>query len=232
MADRKENLLKIIIEEYVRSANPVGSSLVVEKYFPDLSSATIRNDMSELEERGLICQPHISAGRVPTVRGYKYYLDYLITPGKISKKNQLFLDELFKKFKADNDNIKGLAKKIADLSEEAVLVGFAPRDVYYTGLSNLFRQPEFSQVSLIYSLTEIIDHLDEVMANIFNQVENEVRVLLGEENPFGVMSAAVLTKYQIGGRSGLIGILGPNRMNYIENINLIDYSRERLNKIK
>ena len=72
--ERQNNLLKVVIEEYVDSASPVGSSLIVSKYFQDLSSATIRNDMAELEKQGLIFQPHPSAGRVPTITGYRKYL--------------------------------------------------------------------------------------------------------------------------------------------------------------
>lgn len=227
---RQDNLLQVIIEEYIESAEPVGSNLIAEKYFKDLSSATIRNEMVGLEEKGLIFQPHPSAGRAPTIKGYQYYLAHFLSEGKISEKNKRALGEL--KLSSDRESIKSLAKALAELAQEAVLVGFAPSDVYYTGISNLFRQPEFAQPGLIYSMSDVIDHLDEVMAQIFNQIDEKVKVLIGQENPFGALSSAILVKYHLGRADGLIGILGPNRMDYCQNLGLIEYSQRILEKIK
>lgn len=227
MAEKKDNLLKIIVEEYIQSASPIGSGLIAEKYLKDISSATVRNYMAQLEEEGLIFQPHTSAGRIPTLSGYQYYLDNFVGQGaEISARNKKELDNL--KVKTDRDSIKNLAKKLAEISTGAILIGFGSSDVYYTGISNLFRQPEFSHPGLIYSMTDIIDHLDEVMAMVFNQIDKSVEVLIGEKNPFGENSSVVLAKYKSSKQDGLIGILGPNRMNYGENIGLIKYSQELL----
>ena len=193
-ASRKDNLLKIIVEEYIDSAEPVGSGLIAQKYFKDLSSATIRNDMAELEEEGLIHQPHTSAGRVPTLAGYRYYLDNFVSEGKISGKSKKDLDELSKDLTSDRESVKSLAKSLAEISNEAVLIGFSSSDVYYTGISNLFRQPEFAEQDIVYSISEIIDHLDEVMANIFDRVEGRAQILIGRDNPFGESSSVVLVK--------------------------------------
>lgn len=230
MADRRDNLLKIIVEEYIKSANPVGSSFVTEKYFKDLSSATIRNEMADLENEGLICQPHTSAGRIPTIDGYKYYLDNFADSSEISAKNKEELDRLAKNMDQKRDGIKDLAKTIASASDAATLVGFSPNDIYYTGISNIFRQPEFSHHTLIYSMSEVIDHLDEVIAKIFDQIGSNIEVLIGRDNPFGEMSSVVITKCKTGDQNGLLGILGPNRMNYQENISLLKYAQEILNK--
>ncbi len=74
MDNRKSRLLNSIIEEYIDSAEPVGSGLIVEKYNLNVSPATVRNEMMELEKEGFIYQPHTSAGRVPTEAGYKFYV--------------------------------------------------------------------------------------------------------------------------------------------------------------
>lgn len=229
MADRKDNLLKAIVEEHIGSASPVGSGLIAEKYFPDLSSATIRNDMAQLEADGLIYQPHTSAGRVPTAFGYQYYLDRFYTPQDVGLANCKDLDDL--SLSADRQGIKTLAKKLADLCTEAVLVGFSANDVYYTGIANLFRQPEFAKLPLVHSLSEVIDHLDEVMANIFKRIDDEPLVLIGDNNPFGNDSSAIITGYQLAGERGIIGILGPNRMDYKENISLLKYSQKLLSNL-
>ncbi|MEK7167658.1 MAG: hypothetical protein AAB791_01505 [Patescibacteria group bacterium] len=231
MDSRKDNLLKIIVEEYIRSANPVGSQLVCEKYLPEVSPATIRNEMAELEENGLVSQPHVSAGRIPTLAGYKYYLEKFVGEGKIVSKHKQILDDLSQGMNSDRESLKNLAKALAEISEEAVLVGFSPLDVYYTGISNLFRQPEFLHHQSVFSMSEIIDHLDEVMAEVFSQVTEKAKIFLGEENPFGNMSSVVLAKCRLGNGEGLIGIMGPNRMNYEENLGLLKYSQEIFNNL-
>ena len=232
MESRKDNLLKIIVEEYIESANPVGSSLVVDKYLPELSSATIRNEMAQLEEDGLICQPHTSAGRIPTALGYRRYIDNFIGEGKISEKDWQQLERLARELPADEAGIKTLAKALAEISDSTILVGFAASNVYYTGISNLFKQPEFAQHQLVFSMSEIIDHLDEVMGKIFYEIESEALILLGRENPFGEMSSVILVKYDQAGVSGLIGILGPSRMDYKRNLGLLKLTQEIINGLK
>lgn len=78
MDDRKEKILRAATDEYISSAEPVGSRTIARKYDLGLSPATIRNEMSDLEEGGYLQQPHTSAGRIPSVRGYRYYVDALM----------------------------------------------------------------------------------------------------------------------------------------------------------
>src|SRR5262245_57801820 len=75
--DRKAAVLRAIVEQYVASAQPVGSATVTRTAALGVSAATVRNEMSSLERDGYITQPHTSAGRVPTDRGYRYYVDHL-----------------------------------------------------------------------------------------------------------------------------------------------------------
>lgn len=82
--DRKKRVLKAIIEEYINTAEPVSSGSIVEHYIPDCSSATIRNEMAELEQLGYIEKPHTSAGRIPSVKGYRFYVDELLNDENIS----------------------------------------------------------------------------------------------------------------------------------------------------
>ena len=83
LTERRQKLLQFIIEEYVTTAQPVGSNAIVEKYGMPVSSATIRSEMAQLEEDGYIAQPHTSAGRVPTDAGYRYYVEALMRAEKI-----------------------------------------------------------------------------------------------------------------------------------------------------
>lgn len=84
MDDRKKKILQAIVEEYIETAEPVSSKALVEKHELDYSSATIRNDMAELEKVGLLDKPHTSAGRVPSAQGYRYYVDQLLNYNNIT----------------------------------------------------------------------------------------------------------------------------------------------------
>lgn len=227
LSDRKNDLLKLIVEEYIKSAVPVSSGFIVEKYFPDLSSATIRNDMADLEKNGFICQPHTSAGRIPTVLGYKSYLDNFVVDGEITEKEKVVLDKI-----ESNDyrqKIKDMAKTLADLSSNAIFVGFSKNDYFYTGISNLFRQPEFKENAYIYTMSEIIDHLDEALYNLAVNIQpQEVKVLLGNDNPFGEFSSVIVAKYDLNNNSSMIGLLGPCRLDYKKGLGLINYAKNLL----
>ncbi|MFA5020662.1 MAG: hypothetical protein WC517_01210 [Patescibacteria group bacterium] len=226
MEDRQNNLLKCIIEEYIKTALPVSSSLIAEKYFSDLSSATIRNEMAELEVAGYVMQPHTSAGRIPTLSGFKYYVDNLEVEEKLSAKDEDKLDELV--LSNDREDIKVLAKKLAELSNDAVVIGFSPLDIYHTGLSNLFSQPEFIDNESVCSMSQIIDGLDNIMERVYLTASDNGEVVLGNDNPFGDDCSAVVAKIIFDGEEIVVAILGPRRMDYSRNLSLIDYIQKKL----
>lgn len=93
LTDRKDKLLKLIVEEYISSANPVGSLVLCDKL--KFSSATIRNEMAELEELGYLEKTHISSGRIPSEKGYRYYVDNLMEPKKMTGEDMLKLQRVF-----------------------------------------------------------------------------------------------------------------------------------------
>lgn len=92
LTEREERILAAIIRDYVRTAKPVSSQAVVRRSGLDVSSATVRNVMRSLEERGLIRQPHTSAGRVPADGGYRYYVDRLMGPARLPERDRVRLD--------------------------------------------------------------------------------------------------------------------------------------------
>ena len=81
--DRKKEILQAIIEEYIQTAEPVSSNAIVQKYNLDYSSATVRNEMADLEKLGFLDKPHTSAGRVPSAKGYRFYVDELLKEDNI-----------------------------------------------------------------------------------------------------------------------------------------------------
>jgi len=230
MNQRQEHLLKIIATCYIKSAQPVSSKLICEAGEFDLSSATIRNEMAELEDEGYIFHPHTSAGRVPTEKGYRYYVEHFIEESPLPKRQQEALEHSFDAT-TGSDTFKQLARKLAELADSTVFIAFSPNDFYYTGLSNLLAQPEFTEREVMYNLTKVIDHFDRILPELFKSVE-DVDILIGNENPLAVDCSAVVTRYVVRGNSGLLGIVGPVRMDYQQNYGLIRFGQSLIKDLR
>jgi heat-inducible transcriptional repressor len=227
--DRKKQILEAIIKEHIATGAPVGSSNLVEKYKLDCSSATVRNIMAELEEEGLIRAPHTSAGRVPTEAAYKLYLTEVINKKKAKKIKDKDLKELDEALGGmDEISMHEAAKTLAALTDSAVFWAFHKNNLYYTGLSNLFQQPEFVNSGLVYNVSSVIDRLDEIIDDIFEKAKERAEIFIGEANPFGNFCSAILAKYRRGNQSGLFGILGPMRMDYERNLSLVEHILSKL----
>jgi heat-inducible transcriptional repressor len=225
MDKRKELILKTIIKEYIKTAMPVGSEGLVDRYNLDISSATVRNEMAELEEAGFIAQPHTSAGRIPTEKAYNFYLENLSEKKLTDSEIKIFEKLLGQKEEAD---LKQAAKALAKISGNAIFWAFHKHNLYYTGISNLLHQPEFSEAHMIYDISELIDRLDDIIGSIFNDLKFGPQVLLGSKNPFSAHCSAVITKYRFRDNVALMGILGPTRMNYEKNLALIKFINNKL----
>jgi heat-inducible transcriptional repressor len=228
LTERQNQLLAAIIEEYLKTAHPVGSVGLAEERNLPYSPATIRNEMQYLEDAGYLEQPHTSAGRIPTVKAWREYLKDILPDVELPEKRRVTLAKaLTAERRSDEDPVKALARTLADFVGETVIVGFTPHDVYYTGLSNLFGKPEFEALDLVREISAVVDHLDDVMEKLAPSVTEET-VLLGNENPFADECAVVVTRYQLPGRQPIIGILGPLRQDYSTNVGALRYARELL----
>ncbi len=225
MDKRKELILKTIIKEYIKTAMPIGSEGLVEKYNLDISSATVRNEMADLEEAGYIAQPHTSAGRIPTEKAYNFYLENLSEKKLSESEAKIFKEILAKK---EEMSFKQAAKIMAKISGNAIFWAFHKHNLYYTGVSNLLHQPEFSQADMIYDISGLIDRLDEIIGRIFNDLKFGTQIMLGAKNPFGAYCSVIITKYRLGDNVGLVGVLGPMRMNYEKNLALVKFINDIL----
>lgn len=209
MEQRLLDLLRRVVEDYVSTGEPVGSQRLVDEYRLDMSPATVRNWFAELEELGCLMQPHTSGGRIPTEKGFQEYVDTFIQLKPAAKRDQ---DALVQAWHSTQDaaRLKALAKTMAERSGQAVVVGLEREDTFYTGLSQLFSQPEFKQWQRVVTLTEILDHLDEVLATLRRSSYVEPQVLLGRACPFGAICGSAVVSLD----GAFIGILGPLRMDY------------------
>ncbi len=220
MHGRQKKILNIIVKEYIKTAEPVSSGLLVKKFNLPYSPATVRNELVKLEEEKFIYQPHTSAGRLPTAKAYDFYIKEL-KPKKITA--GFYLRQ------KNEESLKQAAKILAEKSGLAVFWALHRNNIYYTGISNLLSQPEFKRYEMAVDVSKVIDQMEDVIGNIYKQVEYEPRVLIGEANPFGSVLGTVMVKYQyrsaaakaITGRDGIFGIIGPMRMDYEQCLGLV-----------
>ncbi len=112
LSERRSRILALIVDDFVGSALPVGSQALVERHKLQLSSATVRNEMAALEDEGMITHPHTSAGRIPSNRGYRYYVSSLMPERKLSQQEQFTILHQFHQASRDLEEWVGLAASV------------------------------------------------------------------------------------------------------------------------
>lgn len=235
MNPRQKSILNAIIKEYIQTAEPVGSKILVEKYHFNLSSATLRHEMKEIEDMGFLTQPHTSAGRIPTDKGYRFFVDSLMGEKELTINEQRQLQAELLKTKAKYNRLaKSTAKLLSRLSDNLVISGMLDsQDVWEAGMPKLLKQPEFKNPDEVYDVAEALDLLDDNIDTLCDKVvaghrtikSKCVKVYIGKENPLHIKNCSMIVsqiKYP-SGEKGFIAIIGPKRMHYDKNISLLEH---------
>lgn len=234
MNQRQEKILECVIEEYTSTALPIGSKILVEKYKIKASPATIRNEMAELEEEGYLYQPHISAGRIPTDKGYRYFVEELMKDRELSKREQIKLQEELLKLKAQNMRLsRTSAKLLSGITGNLAISGILDKDEFDDfGMRDLLSEPEFQKLDDVCRLAETMDYIDEMFNKIVQEMkEGETKIFIGAENPIGKISncSMIVSPYKLSnGQRGVLALIGPKRMKYAKNKSLIEYIKKIL----
>lgn len=231
MTTRQKAILGAIVREYTETAEPVGSKVLVEKYFFKLSPATIRNEMKVLEDEKFIEQPHTSAGRVPTSRGYRLFVDTMINYVDLAKREQVKLENKLKHIRLSYDKVlKEAASMMAQISGNVALTEKDQEHAFCSGIANLLQLPEFADVEKACKLAEVFERLSEAIPEIDDETKSrragEVAVYIGPETKLTkeLDCSLVVSDYQLpSGERGHIAIMGPTRMKYDKNISLVRY---------
>ena len=214
--ERKKRVLSAIIKHFVETAEPVGSQTILVSYSFHVSPATIRNDMMSLENEGFIYQPHPSAGRIPTDKGYRAFVDEMVDYDKAREEALKALTTIRKEYKAEKVREK-LYDAVSLLSKATNLVSFAttpdnPR-TFFLGMSNVLKQPEFAQNSVqACEVIEVLERSDNFVTTLSQlDITSEIKTFIGDENilPQTQSCSIIVTKYQKDGFEGYLGILGP-----------------------
>jgi len=218
LAERQIKILKSVIEEYIETAEPVGSQALEKKYELGISPATVRNEMAALIKQGFLKQPHTSAGRVPTKQAFKFYVNQLVEEKELSTAEEVAAKEKVWDSRFDFDHLmKQAVKALAEKTQALAVANTDQGDLYHAGYANILQIPEFYDIDIARTILSLLDEA-EAINNLFSKSfgEEAVHLLLGDELGYDYLEPCgmVFTKFKAGDRSGSLGVIGPNRFNY------------------
>ncbi len=226
METRQANLLRLIIDDYIKTAEPVGSKYLVETYGLDISPATVRNEMSLLELDGFLRHAHTSSGRIPTEKAYQYYLKEFVQTDTVPQT----LDVEFSETPNKTNTIKTITKRLVEISGETAILAIDENSSQFTGVSNLFLKPEF--LDSASALGELVDQFDEVISDMFSRASSKPQVFIGSNNPFGDQMTTIIVRYDFPNTTGgILGLVGPMRMDYARNLALLAAAQKMIEQL-
>lgn len=221
--ERNDKIFDLIVRDYIETAEPVGSRSISQRHDLGLSPASIRNVMADLEEAGLIGQPHTSAGRVPTDRGYRYWVDSLMEPEELTDEEKGRIEDEMACARTFEGLAERLSKTLSEMTENAAVlyvknlrrVSFVSQvleelireqmidrffeeeaELFLDGAARLFNQPEFHDAALMRRLLAAFDDKMELARALVNNLpESRVQVHIGSENtPDGFEKVSFVSK--------------------------------------
>ena len=231
MTDRQRQILSAIVEQYAEVASPVGSNLLAKVF--GVSSATIRAEMADLERMGYIMQPHTSAGRVPTDKGYRFYVNNLAEDKEaaLERGASRALTARVQHGGLPERTIRNAVDTLVELTHNLGLATIG-NQLYMSGLSNLFGQPEFMQAGQVQQVAQLLDNLEPWLREA--APNQPLSVYIGRENPIGRSAGCslIISRFHspYSDRS-YIGVLGPTRQNYRDVTNLVRRTGEALESV-
>ncbi len=250
---RRDQIFDVIVRSYIETAEPVGSRAISRRHGLDLSSASIRNVMVDLEEMGYLKQPHTSAGRVPTDKGYRYWVDRLMAREEMPEKEKDWVRKQLAGARTLSTLKEKVSKIITELTENASMVYFKnmkrvsflnqlreemetrklmdrvedDSELFIEGIARIFEQPEFQDLRKIRILLHAFDDkYDLIQLLLKNLQEQGVQVHIGHEAAFrDLEDVSVVAKdcYVQRIAIGSIAVVGPTRMKYSKIVSVVEF---------
>jgi heat-inducible transcriptional repressor len=232
---RQQFILNLLVEAHIASAQPVGSRYLTERFQVPYSAATVRHEMGMLEEMGYLTHPHTSSGRVPTDTGYRYYVDHGLVQTKPNQQDSSDFECWQQEIRQEvqSGDLEACAEEalriLTALSEEVGLVvlgeGLSEREealrpvkLLIRGTTHLIEKPEFQDRHKIRNLFEAFEEKREISQWVTHETaEQGISVRIGRENEPAVLWECSIISAGYGSQkrhAGVIGVVGPRRMNY------------------
>lgn len=252
LTSRQEKILKLIVEKYIRQAQPVSSLQISGEYDFGICPATIRNEMTHLTKKEYLSQPHTSSGKVPTDRGYDFFVNGILGNDiQICQPWFAQLKQLEDEFEDINTLVQKSIKKLAAVSD-SLMMGYSPDYdfLYEDGWKELMLQPEFRSDEILKNFLKNLGEIEEKIEKFIsdekpkskdstkekNKKNNRmIKIFIGKNNPFFksddfslIISKINLPKTKKG---GILAIFGPKRMSYKKNIFLMNTASKFFNEL-
>ena len=223
ITERQKDILGSLVKEYIDSARPVSSHFLETEYDFGVCPATIRNEMQKLTDIGFLSQPHTSAGRVPTDKGYRFFVDNLINRNIEEADFQFEIEE---EIEDTHRLLQNLTRQLAAASSNLALSYLADEKLCWKeGWEGVFQKPEFKEGNLVSSFTLLLKNFEEGIDKL-NFSHPGIKIYIGRENPFPKardFSIIVSTCHFPQKEKGVLAILGPKRMPYDKNIKSLSH---------
>lgn len=227
---RQTQILKALIDEYIETAEPVGSESLEKKYSLGVSPATIRNEMADLTKKGYLRQPHTSAGRVPTPEAMHFYIDQLMEERTMSLADEVKAKEEVWDAREDMGQLMRDATQALAQRTNTLAISALDNKFWYSGYANVFRNPEFMDLELSTSLFSLLDEVSRMQELLFERITgvNPVEVIFGEElgweglNYIGIAG----TKFNLHDSQCALAVVGPTRLEYPKVFPILKYFRK------
>ncbi len=228
MTERQKAILFTVINEYIKNAEPVSSQTVYDAYDFRVSPATLRNEFVALEDDEYVFQPYTSAGRVPTDKGYRLFVNSLAErKTKNEERLRSVLQRIIEIKREEGALFAELARTVASLSGNAVFSG--PLDakmLFKAGMNEALSQPELADFDMRRHFGDVLDSFEDNVDCLARELNAErPTVFIGKENPivrarnFSMMVSKCKTAEN---EEGIVVIFGPKRMNYKKNLEVLD----------
>jgi len=242
ITERQSQILNELVDQYINSARPVSSQLLEKKHDFGICPATIRIEMQKLTDTGFLYQPHTSAGRVPTDKGYRFFVDNLLEKGSPKEKDIFKIEDLIEREIGDTVRfLQSLIKNLASFSSNSLALGYLfDEDLFWKeGWEDVLGEPEFKETKVITDFADVIKHFEKEIEDI--KIDSGIKVYIGKENPFSKVKdfSIIISKCHLPEpqrrvkkrihplrlpkkENGVLAIAGPKRMAYDKNINSLN----------
>lgn len=238
---RKNEILRITIDQYIDTVTPVSSARISQQCSFDVSPATIRNILAELEREGYLTHPHTSAGRVPTQQGYRYYVDHFMSEIQLLEDEKMRIKAEYNRQSRELEQLLEMTSKSLSATTHytsIVSVDGWDHKLFHSGTSFIMGYPDYSDINRdVLKITNILLALEEkerILELINRDLAKKIEILIGHEMQCAEMDGCslVVSKYRSNnGPSGRIAILGPTRMDYNRAVSALDYFTNLMEEI-
>ena len=233
---RQTQILKILVDEYIDSASPVGSEILERKYNLGVSSATVRSEMVELTKKGYLKQPHTSAGRIPTSKAMKFYVGQLMEERSMSLSDEVKVKTEVMKVKNDTEALmEELTESLSNVTNSLAVSAIEGGKSWHYGLSHVLENPEFCDFGICGDLLSFLESGQELDDLFFHRLvwENPVEVMFGEELGFPALRPMGLTatSFNLGGKKAALAVVGPMRIRYQVVVPVVRHISQLMNSL-